>query len=128
MTFTNDGPVAAITAARNYVASQGIGNFPEEAQARLMEFNGWQIFEAITNGMELFYALLMEFPDAPARDDGLNVLGSLALYISIFNTGGKAARALEIQTWCMSELEGGEYPEPDVDPEWSLLPPPPSGP
>lgn len=127
--FPNNGPVAAHTAVRNYVARVGLSAFPEEYQTTFEQLLSLPLFEALTVGVERLYAAVRQLSDLPDRDGALLALGEASQASAIAALEAKAERRWAIQAWTLAEVtepgvDNPLAPAPDVDPAFSFLPPP----
>lgn len=124
--FPNNGPVAAHSAVRNYIARVGLSGFPEVHRAAFEALLGLMLFECLTEGVERLYAAVRQLEDLPDRPGALAALGEAAQASAIAGLSGQADRRWAIQAWAFSELtapgsENPMAPPPDIDPAASFL-------
>lgn len=131
--FPNNGPVAALSAVRSYVAQVGLNAFPEEYRSQFQELLTMQLFEALTGGVERLYAAVRQLADLPDRMGALMVLGEAAQASALASLEGKAERRWAIQAWVLAEItdpgvENPAAPAPDIEEAFGFIAPAPAEP
>lgn len=124
--FPNNGPVAALSAVRSYVAQVGLNAFPEEYRPQFQDLLTMQLFEALTAGVERLYAAVRQLADLPNRMDALMVLGEASQASALASLEGKAERRWAIQAWALAEVtdpgvDNPAAPAPDIEEAFSFI-------